>query len=90
MSTQPDSTLNTTAEAPDKGVVCDAMVSPSEWDDSKFRHAYRPSNQRVALCGYDGPSTRKGEWSIPTNACPICLAVLPDFADLVNQRWIQG
>lgn len=29
MSTQPDSTPKTTAEAPGKGVVCDALVSPS-------------------------------------------------------------
>lgn len=29
MSTHPDSTPQASAEAPDKGVVCDALVSPS-------------------------------------------------------------
>ena len=59
------------------------------WDDAKLRHAYRPSIKQVALCGYDGPSTWKNEQGIPPNACPICLAVLPEFYNLEQRRWIK-
>lgn len=64
-------------------------VQADEWDDTKFRHAYRPSNRKVALCGYAGPSTWKDEWTVPSNACPICMALLPEYLDLANRRWIK-
>ena len=60
-----------------------------EWDDTKLRHAYQPSNRRVALCGYAGPSTWKDEWSVPSNVCPICIAILPEFLDLENRKWLK-
>jgi len=51
-----------------------------EWDDTKLRHAYWPNGivQKVAMCGYDGPSTWKGGIVVPPNVCPICLALLRD------------
>jgi hypothetical protein len=51
-----------------------------EWDDSKFRHAYWPNGRvtKVAMCGYDGPSTWTGEKREPPNMCPICQALLRD------------
>jgi len=50
------------------------------WDDEAFRHAY-PNNppgtpEGTAFCGYDGPSTWRGEKAVPQNVCPICLALL--------------
>jgi hypothetical protein len=61
-----------------------------DWDDTKLRHAYKNSvDPRVALCGYDGPSTWTGEWTPPANVCPICLALVMDRCDLVNKRWLD-
>jgi hypothetical protein len=60
-----------------------------EWDDTKLRHAYRPSNRQVSLCGYDGPSTWKDEWSVPSNVCPICIAILPEFLNLETRQWLK-
>ena len=81
--------MNTTIKPLEVG--SDALVSPAEceWDDAKFRHAYTPSNRRVALCGYDGPSTWKNEWTVPENICPICIAILPEHLDLATRRWIK-
>ena len=67
------------------------VVSPSvddaEWDDKKLRHAYTPANHRVALCGYDGPSTWRNEFVVPPNMCPICLAILPEYWNGLD--WIK-
>ncbi|MDP2692447.1 MAG: hypothetical protein Q8O88_02270 [bacterium] len=60
-----------------------------DWDDTKLRHAYLSSNRQVAFCGYDGPSTWKGEWEVPSNACPICLAILPEYFDMINRKRIK-
>jgi len=64
-------------------------IELQEWDDAKFRHAYRPSDRTVGLCGYDGPSTYQGDWTIPNNACPICVALIPMHVDLATRRWIK-
>jgi hypothetical protein len=48
------------------------------WDDTKLRHAYLDGDRKVALCGYTGPSTWRGEKTVPPNVCPICLALLRD------------
>lgn len=58
-----------------------------EWDDSAFRHAYFRDNQRVAMCGYDGPSTHRNEVTPPENLCPICGAIFPEFWD--GTKWIK-
>lgn len=68
------------------------LVNPvcvtEEWDDTKLRHAYMPGPRQIALCGYDGPSTWKDEWPPPSNACPICLSILPEYWDFDKRKWI--
>lgn len=60
-----------------------------EWNDAAFRHAYSPKNRQVSLCGYDGPSTWKNEWTLPSNACPICMAILPEHVNMKTRQWIR-
>jgi len=64
-------------------------LTPNEavWPEAAFRHAYFPHDQRVAICGYAGPSTWKNEGAVPPNACPICCAVLPEFWN--GHEWIK-
>jgi hypothetical protein len=52
------------------------------WDDTEFRHAYWPNGikTKVAMCGYDGPSTWTGEKREPPSMCPICQALIRDKA----------
>ena len=59
------------------------------WPEASFRHAYLPEDHRVAICGYDGPSTWKCEGDEPRNLCPICRAVLPEFWDSERKVWIK-
>jgi len=63
-------------------------LEPHEvWDDTKLRHAYFPSDRKVAMCGYAGPSTFKGECQVPANVCPICIAILPEYWD--GKKWFK-
>jgi hypothetical protein len=56
----------------------------TQWDDTKLRHAYWPNQHEVALCGYDGPSTWRGEKVVPPNVCPICHALRNDYLQQVK------
>jgi hypothetical protein len=92
-----DATCN--AEAKSKTALSDPLPtsepeaaekssSVAEWDDTKLRHAYLRDNRRIALCGYDGPSTWKNEAIAPPNVCPICLALLPQYWDAITRTWL--
>lgn len=60
----------------------------AEWNDADFRHAYHTDDHRTALCGYDGPSTWRNEHEPPSNLCPICAAILPEYWN--GFTWIKS
>lgn len=73
-------------EAP-PALVGDLPSDEAMWPETTFRHAYFPHDQKIAICGYDGPSTWKNECAVPANVCPICRAVLPEFWN--GSEWIK-
>jgi hypothetical protein len=71
----------------ERRMLPEQAAETAEWDDTKFRHAYLPfQTKTVALCGYDGPSTWRNESQPPSNLCPICAAILPEYWD--GEKWI--